>query len=377
MSTLAWLLGCGVLVLGIDGASDPFERAWRALHEADDPRAALAALRACDDVDPATPAGLRVELLGLEARARLGERDAVRERAFALRTRALRSPLLTDAWRAVLDAADVQDATPAKDAIAPGHDRALPTHSNAPDAPDAHDAPDSKGEPAPEDPLDVAPSSIRLLPDVTPVDDAHAASADANTPARAVEPPAFVPPPVDSGEAWHAALDAHERAWTFALERAEGRLAPVVALLGRRRALDLGLPAANAYELCTYSFVHASRRDSRAVGNRWELQYGNTPGRIHVRMTSSQRHALAVCGVTDWPLRPAGLEPTIATDERVDARAGDVFVERLAWASEGAAPAFLAFQVLAVDDDAVLVLRWELLDDARVALVEPWFSAVR
>ncbi|MBL8765717.1 MAG: hypothetical protein JNL94_00025 [Planctomycetes bacterium] len=191
------------------------------------------------------------------------------------------------------------------------------------------------------------------------------------------EPPPFIPPSSNTAESWHDALDALEAAWSQELERTEGVRSNVAALLGRRHALDLGLDRDAAYALATYSFVHGERRPLPKIGNRWELQHGNTPGQIHVRMSTDQANALARVGVVPWPLRPADVETAPTIGERSAIRVGDVFVECVASKASSIEPFYVAFQVLALEDSDVLVVRWERVDDSRAAALDVWFSSDR
>lgn len=349
----AIVLGC---VLAFPpAAADALERAWRALHDANDPRAALAQLDAIPALESESAWALRVELLRLAARSRLGEDDAVRERALALRSRAAGSPVLA------LELAELLDATaPTDDAVAA--DASLIPSSAAPSR-------GTFGEPCPTD-----ADRMRSSADEASVEDAPTES-DLDEPWVA---PTFTPPLEVSVEAWNAALDAHAHAWAEALERFEGEPSTVVALLGRRAALDLGLDEDDAYELATFSFVHGTRRALPEVRNTWELQHGNTPGRIHVRMTANQLHALARCDDATWPPRLDATARALPTDERAAVEPGEVFVERVAWTDARSEAFFVAFQVLALDEPDVLVLRWERVDDAaRRDAYAAWFSSSR
>lgn len=336
-------------------AGDAIERAWRALRDANDPRAALAQLDALAGLEPDSALALRVELLRLAARSRLGEDDAVRERALALRSRAAASPVLA------LELAELLDATGSDVAGAAAVDSPVPI----PEPPSRG----TFGEPCPTD-------ADRMR------SDADGPSADdAPTETGLDEPwvaPTFTPPLEVSADAWHAALDAHAAAWAEALERFEGEPSTVVALFGRRHALDLGLGKDDAYALATFSFVHGTRRALPEVRNTWELQHGNTPGRIHVRMTANQLHALARCDDTTWPPGIDATARAIPPDERAPVAPGEVFVEHIAWTDARSEAFFVAFQVLALDEPDVLVLRWERVDDAeRRDAYATWFSSTR
>ncbi|MBK6939726.1 MAG: hypothetical protein IPH13_05865 [Planctomycetes bacterium] len=337
-------------------SANAYERAWRALHDANDPRAALVHLEQCAVSEPDSAAALRVELLGLATRLRLGEDDAVRERALALRSRAASSPVLA------LELAELVAAT------------TPPTVGFAPAvATIVAPTPPRRGtfdEPCPSDADRTSSAAADLEVDDAPIDEA--------APDEPWVAPTFTAPIDASAREWHEGLDAHASTWADALERFEGEPSTVVALLGRRHALDLGLHTDDAYELATFSFVFGTRRALPEVRNTWELQHGNSPGRVHVRMTTNQLHALARCDDSTWPPTVDATASVIAPDERAIVAPGDVFVERIAWKGESSGVFLVAFQVLALEESDVLVLRWERIDDAaRRDAFSTWFSSTR